>query len=174
MAEDLTSKLLEMREELGIKTCKYKDYVDPNSDVLEFYKDDYVNIKRDKIMSIMDLGYIIPASSKIHDDAYVEKTSVDKGISYVGLGQAMCINSTKSKINLISKRNLNVSNFKFLRNREFTPRRSLDAIDDKKFYCWRSCEFDIKKFNGKCDGYELTIFNEKMQIEDRAFYIIFD
>ena len=180
----MTEKSAEIfRKKIGYDLETYESL--KRDDVCEEFIYDVVNSGRNGRLHLMDVGYIIPRSASYDTVDLVEPKDVlmhyidsKTGLNVIGLQQALCVYSTKSKKNLISK-----SKIKFLEGiyNDYTGNplvkpESQKAIDDRHLAVWRFCKFDVKIFDEVCEihnGYELTILNEKMQIEDRAIYIKF-
>ena len=185
----LRDTLLSMREkELNIQNIQFGKYTDSGSDIGDIRYDDFLNFdKNGNELSLMDPGFIIPKSSDydildILNDSDLNLIYSDKTqhIRFLNLDEAICVYSSKSKKNLISKSKIKIKEAKFHKYDNFSPTYEKheineSVIDFKHFSIWRDCKFQVNgfihKYNNIYNGYELVILNDKMQIEDRAFYI---
>jgi hypothetical protein len=135
---------------------------------------DVINVtKEGKFLNVLDVGFAIPKvgfCSELFEMYYSMKPENIKDLDYgycctcsPSIKEAMCITSTASnykKRSIISKRN-----FKFL-DHSICLYGMIDGI----IYVWKSGTIKFK--DGSADeGYELSILNSKLQIENRAYYI---
>ena len=124
-----------------------------------------------KILKVMDVGFVLPKSGFNKDlfEAYVMVS--DFGNSYdsinvestskPSISESMCIMSTISKKNIFSKRKFNFVGENIV---------LFGMVYRNILYIWK--EGLIKFKNGRVDkGFELSILKEKLQIENRAYYI---
>lgn len=177
----LTEKLLEMRENfLGVENEKNDFKDDPNSSI---FSGEFKNIgKKSNPLKLMDVGFIIPNMCPYKDaiDLFytcekrnnINKTDYE---SCIGLSRALCVYSSKSRKNLISKQKLSPGTFIYMRSLAESD-FPVGAIEYQKLYIWRYGSFKISgvmesNYPQPVNGYELTIFNEKLQIEERAYYV---
>lgn len=123
-----------------------------------------------KVLGVMDIGFVIPKLGFNRDlfEIYYNmnpKSTRDFHFEYwcsSSIKEAMCITSTnaKRKKSIISKRNFNFVGKDIC----------LYGMLDGKLYVWKSGMICFK--DGSADeGYELSILNDKLQIENRAYYI---
>lgn len=135
---------------------------------------DVINVtKEGKVLGVLDVGFVIPKAgfcNELFEMYYSMKPEnikdLDYGYCYTyspSIKEAMCITSTtatKRKKSIISKRNFN-----------FVGKNiCLNGMVDDKIYVWKSGMICFK--DGSADeGYELSILNDKLQIENRAYYI---
>lgn len=132
---------------------------------------DAINVtKEGNVLSVMDVGFAIPKLGFCKDLFEIfynvkPKSTRDFHFEYwcpSSIKEAMCITSTvaKRKKSIISKRNFNFVGKDIC----------LYGMVDGKLYVWKSGMIYFK--DGSADeGYELSILNDKLQIENRAYYI---
>ena len=136
---------------------------------------DVINVtKEGKILSVLDVGFAIPKvgfCEELFEMYYDMKPENYKDFNFdycytcdssIKVKEAMCITSTivKRKKSIISKRNYNFVGKDIC----------LYGMVDKILYVWKSGMIRFK--DGSADeGYELSILNDKLQIENRAYYI---
>ena len=124
-----------------------------------------------KLLKVMDVGFVLPKSG--FDKEVFERYFMvsDFGKSYDSIDiecmlkplvpESMCIMSTISKKNIFSKRKFNFVGENIV---------LFGMVYRNILYIWK--EGLIKFKNGRVDkGFELSILNEKLQIENRAYYI---
>lgn len=177
----LTEKLLEMRKNyLGVENEKNDFKDDPNSSI---FCGEFKNIdKKSNPLKLMDVGFIIPNMCPYKDaiDLFYThngRSNVNRtdDESCIGLSRALCVYSSKSRKNLISKQKLSPGTFIYMRSLGESD-FPVGAIEYQKLYIWRYGSFKISgvmesNYPHPVNGYELTIFNEKLQIEERAYYV---
>lgn len=178
----LTEKLLEMREDyLRVENVK-NDFKDDSK--ISSFCGEFKNVdKESKPLKLMDVGFIIPNMCTYKDaiDLFYTYDRQDDNINkihdepYIGLSRALCVYSSKSRKNLISKQKLSPNNFMYMRSLGESD-FPVGTIDYKRSYIWRYGAFEISGVMESNNpwhvhGYELTILNEKMQIEERAYYV---
>jgi hypothetical protein len=133
---------------------------------------DVINVtKEGKVLSVLDVGFAIPKLGFCKDMFelfyYMKpKSTRDFHFEYwcpSSIKEAICITSTvaKRKKSIISKRNFNFEGKKIC---------LFGMVDDDKLYVWKSGTIWFKDGSGD-EGYELSILNDKLQIENRAYYI---
>jgi hypothetical protein len=132
---------------------------------------DVINVTPEgKVLGVLDVGFAIPKLGFNRDlfELYYNvkpKNTRDFHFEYwcpSSIKEAMCITSTvaKRKKSIISKRNFN-----FVGKDIY-----LYGMVDGKLYVWKSGTICFK--DGSADeGYELSILNDKLQIENRAYYV---
>ena len=133
---------------------------------------DVINVTKErKVLGVLDVGFAIPKAGFNKDsfEMYFSMNpenydEVDFGFWYPSsIKEAMCITSTtatKRKKSIISKRNFNFVGKDIC----------LNGMVNGKLYVWKSGMICFK--DGSADkGYELSILNDKLQIENRAYYI---
>lgn len=138
---------------------------------------DVINVTKErKVLGVLDVGFAIPKagfykeSFEMYYDIKPENyKEFDFGYCYtcvssIKVKEAMCITSTtatKRKKSIISKRNFNFVGKDICLN---------GMVNGNKLYVWKSGMICFK--DGSADkGYELSILNDKLQIENRAYYI---
>ena len=127
-----------------------------------------------KILKVMDVGFVLPKSgfNKELFEAYFMVS--DFGNSYDSIdvkttckpsvSESMCIMSTNSKKSIFSKRKFNFVGEDIV---------LFGMVYRNMLYIWK--EGLIKFKNGRVDkGFELSILNKNLQIENRAYYIQLD
>ena len=186
---ELTEKLLKMREKyLGVENVK-NDLKDDFK--LSRFCGEFKNVdKQSNPLKLMDVGFIIPDMCTYHEAiksfyTYDNQNDFIETIhkSFIGLRRALCVYSSKSRKNLISKQKLSLDVAIYMQPIYTKPIGELEfpsgTIGPQKMYIWRGLSFKISgvmksKNPWPVSGYELTILNEKMQIEERAFYVCLD
>lgn len=128
-------------------------------------------LSNEKILKVMDVGFVLPKSG-FNKDVFESYFIVsDFGHSYdlididptckPAIPESMCIMSTKSKKNIFSKRKFNFDDGDIV---------MFGSVYRNILYIWK--EGLIKFKNGRADkGFELSILDKKLQIESRAYYI---
>ena len=124
-----------------------------------------------KLLKVMDVGFVLPKSG--FDKEMFEAYFIDSdfGNSYdlinvectckSSIPESMCIMSTISKKSIFSKRKFNFVGENILFS---------GMVYRNILYIWK--EGLIKFKNGRVDkGFELSILNNNLQIESRAYYI---
>lgn len=131
-----------------------------------------VNILQNgKLLKVMDVGFVLPKSGfdKEMFEAYFIASDFGKSyeiiefenISNPSIPESMCIMSTISKKNIFSKRKFNFVGENIV---------LFGMVYRNELYIWKDGFIEFK--NGRIDkGFELSILNEKLQIENRAYYI---
>lgn len=156
-----------MREQLGFSLIT--NYV-MDSECNDILANDIINYNVNKILSLQDVGFIIPKSASLFENGSCREKDYmdDSGISYFGLNQAICVNSSKTYRNLISKNRM-----KFI-TPVFRKSGFIGALTPTKMYIWRYGNIYLKDSKVTNDGYELVVINDKLQIESRSYYLCFD
>ena len=157
--------------ELRIKYCNL-----PLLEGLLYDPDDedknVINILSDgKLLKVMDVGFVLPKSG--FDKEVFERYFIvsDFGKTYDSIDiecelrpsvpESMCIMSTKSKKNIFSKRKFNFVGEDIV---------LFGMVYRNNLYIWKDGLIKFK--NGRVDkGFELSILNKNLQIENRAYYI---
>ena len=134
-----------------------------------------------KLLKVMDVGFVLPKSgfNKELFEAYFMVSDFGNppyDINNVettckpSVSESMCIMSTTSNKSIFSKRKFNfVGGYIVL----FGMVYRIGMAYRNMLYVWK--EGLIKFKNGRVDkGFELSILNEKLQIESRAYYIQLD
>ena len=160
--------------ELRIKHCNLPLLEGPLYDPDNEDKNVVNILSNGKILKVMDVGFVLPKSGfdKEMFEAYVMVS--DFGNSYDSINiettcnpaiiESMCIMSTKSTKSIFSKRKFNFVGEDIV---------LFGMVYRNVLYIWK--EGLIKFKNGRVDkGFELSILNKNIQIENRAYYIRLD
>ena len=157
--------------ELRIKHCNLPLLEGPLYDPDNEDKNVVNILSNGKILKVMDVGFVLPKSG--FDKEIFERYFMvsDFGKSYDSIDiecmlrpsvpESMCIMSTSSKKSIFSKRKFNFIDEDIV---------LFGMVYRNNLYIWKNGLIKFK--NGRVDkGFELSILNKNLQIENRAYYI---
>ena len=169
--EEVRNMTINEANELRIKNCNLPLLEGPLYDPDDEDKN-VINILSDgKILKVMDVGFVVPKSgfNKEVFERYFLVSDFCKSYDLIdtecklipSVPESMCIMSTNSKKNIFSKRKFNFVGEDIV---------LFGMVYRNILYIWK--EGLIKFKNGRDDkGFELSILNKNLQIENRAYYI---
>ena len=157
--------------ELRIKHCNLPLFEGPLYDPDNEDKNVVNILSNGKILKVMDVGFVVPKSGfnkEVFERYFIVS---DFGRSYDSIDiecelrpsvpESMCIMSANSKKSIFSKRKFNFVGEDII---------LFGMVYRNILYIWK--EGLIKFKNGRVDkGFELSILNKNLQIENRAYYI---
>ena len=160
--------------ELRIKNCNLPLLEGPLYDPDDEDKNVINILSNGKLLKVMDVGFVLPKSGfnkEVFERYFIVS---DFGTTYdlidiecelrPSVPESMCIMSAKSKKSIFSKRKFNFVGEDIV---------LFGMVYRNILYIWK--EGLIKFKNGRVDkGFELSILNKNLQIEDRAYYIQLD